>query len=193
MVIATDNFRPYASPVNIIAVLTWVRTRNLPNPLNNDFLRIAGVTEASYGRVTQALRFMNLVHEDEKPTDHLMTLASATDAQHRDVLESVVREAYRSKFEFVDSSEDPQSKILDAFQRYEPRSQIGRMVTLFLGLCREAGIPVVDAPKLRQMGDPKPKISRPQNGNRKATQNKSRATQSHDVPTSATSRIFGVT
>ena len=69
MVIATDNFRPYASPVNIIAVLTRVRTRNLPNPLNNDFLRIAGVTEASYGRVTQALRFMNLVHEDEKPTE----------------------------------------------------------------------------------------------------------------------------
>ena len=76
MVIATDNLRPYASPANIIAVLTRARTRNLPNPLNNDFLRIAGVTETSYGRVTETLRFINLIHEDERPTDHLMTLAS---------------------------------------------------------------------------------------------------------------------
>ena len=40
---------------------------------------------------------------------------------------------------------------MNAFEKYLPRSQHGRQVTLFLGLCREAGIPALDLPRRRSM------------------------------------------
>jgi hypothetical protein len=65
-----------------------------------------------------------------------------------------VRTAYEADFERVKPDEDSQATIIQAFQMYEPRSQINRMVMLFLGLCRESGIPVLDAPRERQMRPP---------------------------------------
>lgn len=146
-----QNFRPYASPSNVIAVIQRARSRNLPESITNDFLRIAGIGDAVFGRVTQALRFLNLVHEDGRPTDKFEALAGATESQYRELLEAVIREAYRKEFEVIDPGQDIQPKVVDAFSPYQPRSQTSRMVMLFLGLCREAGIPVLDAPRERSM------------------------------------------
>lgn len=146
-----DSFRPYAAAANIKAVLQRARTRNLPEIVNNDFLRIVGIPEIVYGRVMQALRFLGLIQEDGTPTDKFEAIAGSTDDQYRELLDKVVREAYRKEFEMVDPSKDPQSKVRDAFRRFQPRSQTNRMVMLFLSLCREAGIGVLDAPRLRRM------------------------------------------
>ena len=145
--------RPYAAPSNVIAVVQRARTRNRPENINNEFLRIAGIPEAVYGRVLQALRFLELIHEDGRPTDTFRALAAAPDSQYRDLLAGVIRHAYRAEFEVVDPEQDLQQRILDAFHPYQPRSQTARMVMLFLGLCREAGIPVRDAPRERRMAD----------------------------------------
>ena len=161
MPIQDEQFRPYAAPANIIAVINRARTRNLPETINNDFLRIAGVPEAVWYRVTQALQFLKLVHEDGRPSDTMVALAGATDAQYRELLDNIVREAYRSEFNVIDPSQDPQNKIIDAFRPYQPRSQHSRMVMLFLGLCREAGIPVLDVPRERRMRDQQAKRARP--------------------------------
>ena len=155
-----EQFRPYAAPSNVTSVINRARTRNLPETINNDFLRIAGVPEQAYSRVLQALRFLGLIHEDGRPSDIFDALAGASDSQYRELLEKVVRDAYRSEFNVVDPGQDPQPKIIDAFQPYKPRSQINRMAMLFMSLCREAGIPVLDVPRDRKMKEAQPRRTR---------------------------------
>jgi hypothetical protein len=143
--------RPYASAANVVAVLTRVRSRNLPTSINNDFLRIAGIGSAVFGRVIQALQFLRLINGDGAPTERLRAMAAAPEADYRRLLAEAIREAYADDFGTVDPEHDSQQQVMDAFRRYEPRSQTDRMVMLFLGLCREAGLPVLEAPRDRHM------------------------------------------
>jgi hypothetical protein len=144
-----DERRPYAPTANVIAVLDRVRRVNLPDVIDNGVLRLAGVSEGAMGRVNYALRFLGLVDPNGRPTDRLRALARAGEEEGRDLLAAVVREAYATDFARLDPGQDPQPRIVSAFQRYEPRSQTERMVMLFLGLCRAAGIPVLDPPRER--------------------------------------------
>jgi hypothetical protein len=153
----TEQFRPYAAPANVIGVFNRARTLNLPEIINNNFLRISGVPEGAWYKVMQALQFLGLIHEDGRPTETFDGLAGATDSRYKELLENVVREAYRAEFTVVDPGQDPQPRIVDAFRPYKPRSQTNRMVILFQGLCREAGIPVLDAPRERRMREPQAK------------------------------------
>jgi Family of unknown function (DUF5343) len=146
-----EDRRPYAPAANVVAALDRIRRVNLPDLIDVDFLRIAQVPEGTQGRVLQALRFLRLVDVTGRPADRLRALARAADDEYRDLLASVIREAYASDFARIDPAQDTQSRIMSAFQRYEPRSQTYRMAMLFLGLCRAAGIPVLDAPRERQM------------------------------------------
>ena len=142
--------RPYAPNANVVAAIQRARSRNLPETINYDFLRLAQMPESVMGRVMEALRFLNLVDVDGTPADSLRALAKAPDEEYRMILSSGLRSAYADDFGRIDPSEDSQAVIIDAFRRYQPRSQTARMVMLFLGLCREAGIPVKDVPRERK-------------------------------------------
>lgn len=148
---AQDDKRPYAAAANVISVIHRGRTRNLPDRIDTDFLRLVGMPEVVYGRVAAALNFLELTEEDGTPTDTLQAIVSAPDDQYRELLAAAVRTAYESDFKRVDPSQDTQAQIIDAFRPYQPRSQTKRMVTLFLALCREAGIPVKEMPRERAM------------------------------------------
>jgi hypothetical protein len=141
--------RPYAAPANVLSVIGRIRSRNLPERIDADFHRLSGVPEGAIYRVVGAMRFLGLADEEGRPSDALRALAAAPEEQYRELLEGIVREAYREDFERVNPAEDSQAQIVRAFQPYQPRSQTNRMVILFLALCREAGIQVLDAPRER--------------------------------------------
>jgi hypothetical protein len=192
-----DDRRPYAPAANVIAVIDRARRLNLPASVDTDFLRLADVPEGSLGRVAFALRFLGLTDSSTRPTDQLRAMARATEEEYRDLLAGVVRSAYAADFERIDPSQETQAKIAEAFRRYEPRSQTTRMVMLFLGLAKAAGIPVMEAPRDRgiQAARPSARVSvRP-----KASAVPSRARASApptpsnlDQPV-ATNLLFGVT
>jgi hypothetical protein len=146
-----EQRRPYAAAANITAVVERARRINLPERINADFLEIVGIPEVARGRVLDALRFLRFIDEIGRPTDVLRALAGAPDDEVQDLLAAALRDAYAEDFNRVNPSQDPQARIVAAFRRYQPRSQTDRMVMLFLGLCRAAGIPVLDAPRERQM------------------------------------------
>jgi hypothetical protein len=149
--IEDQSKRPYAAAANVLAVLNRARTRNLPDTINGEFYRLCGIGEAVHGRVAQALTFLGLIDATGKPQNTLRAMTEAPEAEFKDLLATAIREAYAAEFERVDPAQDSQSTVADAFRRYVPRSQIDRMVMLFLGLCREAGIPVKDVPRDRKM------------------------------------------
>ncbi|MGH7961478.1 MAG: DUF5343 domain-containing protein [Candidatus Binatia bacterium] len=143
--------RPYAAPSNVIDILKRIRSRNLPDRVDSDYLRAAGVPDGSIYRVVFALRFLDLVDNDS-PTADLRAIATSTDEEYRVILERLIRTAYRDVFDVVDPGEDGSEKIANVFRRYVPASQRDRMVVFFLGMCREAGIPTLDTPRQRSSG-----------------------------------------
>lgn len=149
-----DERRPYAPAANVLGLLDRIRRRNLPDAVDADFMRIAAIPEASMTRVAATLRFLGLTDEAARPTDRLRAMARADDDEFREMLAAVLREAYAPDFARVDPAEDTQARIVSAFQRYQPRSQTERMVMLFLGLVRAAGMAVLEAPRERQMRTP---------------------------------------
>src|SRR5205807_6202975 len=61
-------------------------------------------------------------------------------ADYKPRLEQIVRTAYASVFEIVDPATDTDEQVEHAFRKFLPDAQRDKMVTLFLGLCEEAGI-----------------------------------------------------
>jgi hypothetical protein len=146
-----DERRPYAPAANVVGILDRIRRRNLPDVIDTDFMRVASIPEGTMGRVAFAMRFLGLTDDAGRPTDRLRAIARADDDEFRELFAAVVREAYAPDFARIDPAQDAQARIVSAFQRYEPRSQTERMVMLFLGLVRAAGLPVLEAPRERGM------------------------------------------
>jgi hypothetical protein len=144
-------FRPYAPPANMQALLYRLRRMNLPPRITRELLKGVGISENIAPRLLSTLRFLDITNEQDEPTDILRGLAGSTEDEYKQLLERTVRSAYAEDFNTIDPAVDPQERITNAFQRYIPRSQHDRQVTLFLGLCREAGIPTMDVPRRRSM------------------------------------------
>jgi hypothetical protein len=146
-----DTNRPYGPPSNVTAVLHRLRSRNLPERVDVEYLRDAGVGEGTLGRTLFALRFLDLVADDGQPSQALRSIHTSTDEEYRTILSGLVREAYAEVFNSIDPAEDSQDRIFNFFRRYTPASQRKRMVIFFLGMCAEAGIPTMDTPRQRAM------------------------------------------
>lgn len=155
MVMETETNRPYTPPSNLLSVLQRIRSRNLPETIDLEYLRDAGIPEGTVHRTFFALRFLKLIGEKGELTNALKAIAKSTDEEYRAILSGLVREAYAEVFNSIDPAEDSQERIVNVFRRYTPASQRSRMVILFLGMCREAGIPTLDVPRQRAMGHSK--------------------------------------
>jgi hypothetical protein len=123
----------------------------LPEYVDAEYLRDAGIPEGTIGRTLFALRFLGIIEEGGIPTSALRSIHTSTDEEYRTVLAGLVREAYKEVFNVVDPAEDTQDRIINVFRRYTPASQRSRMAGFFLGMCREAAIPTLDVPRQRAM------------------------------------------
>jgi len=143
--------RPYGPAANVITILQRLRSRNLPERIGREYYDAAGIPGGSIYRTIFALQFLRLI-EDETPTAALRSIATSTDEEYQAILGGLLRETYSDVFDLVDPVRDPQERIAQVFKRYTPASQRDRMVLFFLGMCREAGMAVQDAPRQRTTG-----------------------------------------
>jgi len=152
MVVETvNNNRPYAPASNVVSVLHRLQSRNLPDRIDVEYLRDAGIPEGTLTRTLFAMRFLGLLTEAGEPSSSLRAIHTATEEEYRTILAGLIRQAYSEVFNVVDPSEDTQERILNVFRRYSPASQRVRMVIFFLGMCQEAGISTLDTPRQRAM------------------------------------------
>lgn len=135
-----QDFAPYAPIANVLEVIRRRRDRGLPDQLTTEVLEQVGIASGNVSRTLQALRFLGLMAEDGRKTDLMERIGKASTAEYPGILADLVRNAYQPVFTIVDPSKDDEAKVQDAFRHYRPEAQRGRMVTLFLGLCQEAGI-----------------------------------------------------
>ena len=131
---------PYAPTSNVLEVIRRFRERGLPDTLSLQELERIGVPAGNAARTLATLRFLSLVDEDGRRTEAFERLGRAATGDYSTVLAEVVREAYRAIFTVVDPAKDSDIDLSDAFRHFAPQAQRERMISLFLGLCREAGI-----------------------------------------------------
>lgn len=148
----TDINRPYGPPANAITVLARLRSRNLPERIDVDYLSDAGISEGTISRTLFGLTFLGLIDDAGRPSQELRSIHTSTDEEYRDILATLIRTAYAEVFDGMNPAEDSQERIVNFFRRYAPASQRSRMVSYFLGMCREAGIATLDAPRKRPTG-----------------------------------------
>lgn len=170
MVAEPDTNRPYAPPSNVVALLQRLRSRNLPERIDAEYMRDAGISEGTVTRALFAMRFIGLIGEASEPTEALRTINSSTDEEYQATLAGLIRDAYVEVFNAIDPATEGQDRVLNVFRRYTPASQRKRQVMFFLGMCREARIPVLDAPRQRHMAGALPASQAAQTRARRQTE-----------------------
>lgn len=157
------NFAPYAPPSAVLNVIRHYRSRDVPEKVTITNLQQIGVTEALANRTMTALRFLDLIRDDETTTDQFRALRFASDDEYQQVLGGILDAAYKNVLDHVDLETADDKALNNAFIPFSPGGQRARMITLFLALAQEAGRKVAapakaSAPRSAVPKAPKPKV-----------------------------------
>jgi hypothetical protein len=145
MPVTPDQPAPYAPASAIVELVERHRNKGLPTPVDADVLARAGISSSLIPRTLQALQTLDLIDSEGKPSQILEGIRLAAEADYVPRLGEWLAHAYGDALQFVDPANDDETRIRDAFRNYKPVGQQSRMVTLFIGLFKAAGIAPVKA------------------------------------------------
>lgn len=142
---ATVAYAPYA---NVLTIIRHTRDKGLKEPVTSKSITTLGVPEGNATRTMQSLRFLRLVDEEGYLTDRFKLLSNAPSEEYPGLLEQVLRDAYPIVFNALDPATATDLQYVNAFRLYQPKAQRTRMIALFKGLCREAGLIAGGSPEV---------------------------------------------
>ena len=195
MATTSEKTAPYAPLANVIILIRRRRERGLPEILDADKLAQLSIPEGNISRTLQALRFLDLIDEEGRQTNSFNRLGIAKENEYPGVLADILRNAYHDVFTVIGNNPNDATdlELDDAFRGYQPESQRNRIVSLFRGLCQEAGLIAGGPPEARMhsRATPPNKQSSSQANGAKKTPNEPKDTgfhaesfQTHDQQTS---------
>ncbi|MGH2452622.1 MAG: DUF5343 domain-containing protein [bacterium] len=149
------RFAPYAPGATVLKIIRHFRNREVPDQLTPTMLMQLNVTENLVPRVLRALQFIGLIGDTFDTTADFKRIPTADDQQYQQLLQGLLRTAYREIFQLVDVENAPRESLVRAFLPYAPASQRGRMVILFTELAREAGMRISGTEEEPRMTAPK--------------------------------------
>lgn len=132
---------PYSPSTAIMGIVERYRDRGLPTPITADVLTKAGlVSDSLMARTLYALQILDLIDAAGNPTETLEAIRRAPAGEYKARLSDWLTHAYSDVLAYVDPATADEDAVHDAFRLYNPSGQRGRMVTLFMGLFRAAGL-----------------------------------------------------
>lgn len=140
MPVTVDQPAPYAPASAILDLIERHRNKGLPAMVDADVLARAGVSDSLIPRTLQALKTLDLLTEDGRPSEVFEGIRLAPTAEYQQRLSEWLNTAYADALSFVDPATDDEVAMRDAFRKYIPTGQQGRMVSLFMGLFTAAGV-----------------------------------------------------
>lgn len=167
MPVTPDRAGPYAPAKVVIDLIERYRSKGLPAPINSEVLARAGVPESVMARTLQALLTLDLIDAEGRPTPALEGMRIAPEAEYRSRMAEWLTAAYADALQFVDPASATEIEIRDAFRHYKPIGQQPRMVILFMGLFRHAGLAPEKsptggaAPRKKASGTPAKRVDKP--------------------------------
>ena len=140
MPVTADQPAPYAPASAVLDLVTRHRNKGLQSPVDADVLARSGISDSLIPRTLQALKMLDLLTEDGRPSDVLEGIRLAPESEYKQRLADWLTAAYADALAYVDPATDDEIAIRDAFRKYTPTGQQSRMVTLFMGLFTAAGV-----------------------------------------------------
>ena len=140
MSVTMDQPAPYAPASVILELIERHRNKGLPSAVDADVLLRAGVSDSLVSRTLQAMKTLDLLTEDGKPSEVFEGIRLAPTAEYQQRLTEWLNTAYADALIFIDPATDDEVAIRDAFRHYQPTGQQSRMVSLFVGLFTAAGV-----------------------------------------------------
>lgn len=140
MPVTVDQPAPYAPASAILELIERHRNKGLPPVVDADVLARAGISDSLIPRTLQALKTLDLLTEDGRPSEVFEGIRLAPTAEYQQRLSEWLNAAYADALSYVDPATDDEVAMRDAFRKYIPTGQQARMVTLFMGLFTAAGV-----------------------------------------------------
>lgn len=140
MAVTIDQPAPYAPASAVLDLIERHRNKGLPPIVDTDVLLRAGISDSLVPRTLQALKVLDLITDDGRPSEVFEGIRLAPSAEYQTRLAEWLNAAYADALTFIDPATDDEVAIRDAFRKYIPTGQQGRMVTLFMGLFTAAGV-----------------------------------------------------
>lgn len=140
MPVTNESSAPYAPAATVLSIVERYRNKGLPVPVDADVLARASVSESLIPRVLHSLRALDLIDERGMPTQVFEAIRLAPEAEYKPTVAKWLEATYADVLQFIDPATADEAKLRDAFRNYQPQGQQGRMITLFSGLFRAAGI-----------------------------------------------------
>jgi Family of unknown function (DUF5343) len=140
MPVTVDLPAPYAPASAIVDLIDRHRNKGLPPVVDADVLLRAGVSDSLVPRTLQALKILDLLTDDGRPSQVFEGLRLAPSAEYQQRMTEWLNAAYADALSYVDPATDDEVAIRDAFRKYIPTGQQARMVSLFMGLFTAAGV-----------------------------------------------------
>ncbi|MCW2367496.1 hypothetical protein M2341_002943 [Sphingobium sp. B7D2B] len=140
MPVTVDQPAPYAPASAILELIERHRNKGLPPVVDADVLARAGISDSLIPRTLQALKTLDLLTDDGRPSEVFEGIRLAPTAEYQQRLSEWLNGAYADALSYVDPTTDDEVAMRDAFRKYIPTGQQGRMVTLFMGLFTAAGV-----------------------------------------------------
>jgi len=136
---------PYVAAGTLWEFFNKLKTVSTPPHLDARELEEYGIPKHWAYHLLSTLKFLNLVEKNGKTTPALQSLQMRGD-EFKPNLEGVVRSAYAELFSKVDPAQDSRANVMNFFMKHYGISPSGaeRATTLFLDLCRKAGIPTLE-------------------------------------------------
>ena len=170
---------PYGPYANVLTIIRHARERDLKEPVTSKLITTLGVPEGNATRTIQALRFLNLLDEEGYLTESFKLLMNAPSDEYPDLLEQILRDAYPVVFNALQPATATDQQYVNAFRLFQPKAQRNRMIVLFKGLCREAGLIPGGAPEVLN----RPRVTTNKSGKSSVSANGDRRTQSEPKDT----------
>lgn len=175
---------PYAPPATVLGVIRHFRGRDVPDELTKGRMTQIGVSDGLMNRTWAALEFLGLIQPDGTTMDGLRNLRFASEDEYKQVLAGILQNAYSLVFSVLDPNTADDLQLANAFRAFSPAGQRSRMITLFLGLCNEAGF----TPKVRQAErgsqvggrGPRKRVTRPSDAGQKEKKSESNGEERKD-------------
>ncbi len=171
---------PYAPYANVLTIIRHARERDLKEPVTSQLITTIGIPEGNATRTMQALRFLKLLDEEGYLTDNFKALSNAPSDEYPGLLAQILKDAYGVVFMALSPATATDQQYVNAFRFYQPKAQRSRMIILFKGLCREAGLIPGGAPETLT----RPRVTTNKSGKSSVSANGARKTQSEpkDAP-----------
>lgn len=140
MPVTVNDPAPYAPAAAILEVINRHRSRGLPLVDAEALARGSIVSDSLIPRTLQALKTLDLIDDEGRPTDGFERLRLAPEAEFQARLGQWLNDVYADVVKHIDPGTADEVALRDAFRAYKPIGQQPRMISLFVGLYAAAGI-----------------------------------------------------